>query len=148
VLAFGAANCPGTRYFHTFLRESLADFRQVCRDLKAIAPNGAVVYVAAGSWPYYQLFQYPRHYEWKYFVDASEVDVRDGWGVVGGSLGHGLSPATYIEQYPEWLRPYYRGEAGPPAGWQLIQTKPSLTEPSIPAVRILKLPERDHKTDP
>lgn len=148
VLAFGAANCPGTLYFHTFLRESLADFRQVCRDLKAIAPNGATVYVAAGSWPYYRLFEYPRHYEWKYFVDRPEDAVCDGWGVVGGSLGHGLSPATYIEQYPEWLRPYYRGDVGPPDGWQLIQTKPSLTEPSVPAVRILKLPERDHKTDP
>ena len=148
VLAFGAANYPGTVYFHTFLRDSLADFRQVCRDLKVIAPNKAVVYVAAGSWPYYRLFEYPRHYEWRYFVDRPEVDVHDGWGVVGGSLGHGLSPATYVEQYPEWLRPYYRGEVGPPAGWQLIQTTPSLTEPSIPAVRILKLPEYDHKTDP
>jgi hypothetical protein len=148
VLAFGAANYPGTQYFHTFLRESLADIRQVCHDLKTIAPDGAGVYVAAGTEPYYRLFQYPRHYDLRYFVDRPANDIGDGWGVVGGSLGHGLSPVTYIEQYPEWLRPYYRGDVGPPAGWQLLQTKPSLTEPSVPAVRILKLPEREHKTDP
>lgn len=144
VLAFGAANYPSTQYFHAFLRGSLADIRQVCRDLKAIAPDKAGVYVAAGTEPYYRLFQYPRHYDWRYFVDRPESEVGDGWGVVGGSLGHGLSPVTYVEQYPEWLRPYYRGEVGPPAGWQLIQTKPSLTESSVPAVRILKLPDREH----
>ncbi|MGA2446389.1 MAG: glycosyltransferase family 39 protein [Opitutaceae bacterium] len=148
VLAFGAANYPGTIYFHTFLRDSLADFRQVCSDLKAIAPNGAKVYVAAGSEPYYRLFQYPRHYDWRYFVDGPEDAVCDGWGVVGGSLGHGLSPELYIEQYPEWLRPYYRGQVGPPPGWQLIQTRLSLMDPSIPSVRILKLPRRNEETHP
>jgi hypothetical protein len=148
VLAFGAANYAGTAYFHTYLRDSLADFRQTCRDLKSIAVDGAEVVVAAGSEPYYRLFQYPRHYDWRYFVDEPIEGPWSGWGVVGGFLGHGVSPPTFIEQYPDWLKPYYRGEAGPPPGWRLVHARPCLMDPDTPPVRILKLPESAHSTDP
>lgn len=144
VLAFGVANYPGLRYFHTILRDSLADFRQICGDLKTIAPDKSPVYVAAGSEPYFRLFQYPLHYEWRYFVDAPVDAIRDGWGVVGGSFGVGLSSQAFVDEYPDWLRPYYLAQAGPPPGWHLVLSKPSSADPSIPPVRILELPAHSH----
>jgi hypothetical protein len=148
LLAFGAANYPSVAYFHKMLHGSLEDYRRVCDDLKAIAPDGARIYVAAASEPLYRLFQHPRHYEWKYFVDEPADAVCDGWGVVGGYVGIGASPVTWVEQYPEWLRPYYLGQVGPPPDWQLIQTKPSAVDAGAPTVRILKLPERRKTPDP
>lgn len=140
VLAFAAANYPSTEYFHKLLRESLADLRRACGDLKAMAPDGARIYIAAGSEPYYRLFQYPRHYQLKYFADERQETVSDGWGVVGGFLGIGVSPETVVEQYPAWLRPYYLGQVVPPPGWRLVHTRPSLPDPSTPLIRILGLP--------
>jgi hypothetical protein len=140
VLGFGIANYQSMRYFRTMLRGSLADFRQICSDLKAIAPDKARIFVAAGSEPYFRLFQYPRQYEWKYFVDDSEDHVCRGWGVVGGSLGIGASSETFVEGYPNWLRPYYNGQVGPPSDWRLIQTRPSFPDHHLPPARILELP--------
>jgi 4-amino-4-deoxy-L-arabinose transferase-like glycosyltransferase len=146
VFAFGAANYPGLRYFHKLLRDSLADVRQSCADLKTIAPDGAGIFVGAGSDPYYRLFQYPRHYWWRYFVDAPEDAVCNGWGVVGGSLGMGVSEAC-IDAYPNWLCPYCQGQVGPPAGWRLIKTRPTAAGvPSLSPVRILELPAFPHQT--
>ena len=142
VLAFGAANFPGLQYFHAMLRGSLEDFRQICGDLKTIAPDKARIYVATGSEPYFRLFQYPRHYELKYFADEPADAICDGWGVVGGAQGIGASPETFIEGYPKWLRPYYQGQAGPMPGWRLIHTRPSSQDPGMPPVRILELPAR------
>jgi hypothetical protein len=140
VLAFAAANYPSTEYFHKLLRQSLADLRRACGDLKAMAPDGARIYIAAGSEPYYRLFQYPRHYQLKYFADERQETVSDGWGVVGGFLGIGVSPETVVEQYPAWLRPYYLGQVVPPPGWRLVHMRPSLPDPSTPLIRILGLP--------
>ncbi len=141
VLAFGVANYPSTVFFQGVLRGSLADLRQICHDLKTIAPDGARVYIAAGSEPYFRLFQYPGHYEWKYFSDEQPDTIRSGWGVVGGFLGIGLSPEWFIEDYPDWLRPYYQGKGGPPPGWRLVRTTPSSVGPRMPPVRILRIPE-------
>jgi hypothetical protein len=141
VLAFAAANYPSVRFYHAYMRGSLADLRQACSDLKAIAPDGARIFIVAGSEPFYRVFQYPRHYELKYFVDDREENVRDGWAVVGGFLGIGASPEGFAEGYSEWLRPYYRGQAGPPPHWQLVHTRPSPQDPNSPFLRILKLPE-------
>lgn len=143
VLAFGAANYPGVEYLQTILRGSLADIRRACSELEARAPDRAGIYVAAGSEPYFRLFQYPRHYQWKYFVDEQKDAVCDGWGIVGGSFGIGTSSAV-VDKYPEWLQPYYLGRGGPPPGWQLIFAKPSSVDPSAPALRILELPPRSH----
>ncbi len=140
VLAFGIANYPGTKYFQTMLRSSLADFRQACSDLKTIAPDKARIFIAAGSEPYFRLFQYPRHYQLKYFVDSPADEVCNGWGIVGGSQGIGASPATFIDGYPKWLRPYYQGQAAPPPNWRVIQTRPCFRDASVPPVRILELP--------
>ena len=103
---------------------------------------------AAGMNPYYRVFQYPRHYEFKYFVDEPKDAVRNGWGVVGGFLGIGLSPEVFVEEYSDWLRPYYLGKAGPPPGWKLVHTRPTAAYDGIPPVRILKLPPADGETDP
>jgi hypothetical protein len=145
VLAFGAANYPSTEFYHTVLRSSLADFRHVCRDLRDIAPDGARIFIAAGSDPYYRLFQYPRHYQWKYFVDDPLENIGDGWGVVGGFEGIGASPETFAEGYPTWLRPCYLGKAKPPSGWKLVRALPSPKDPNSPNVRIFKLPELSHQ---
>jgi 4-amino-4-deoxy-L-arabinose transferase-like glycosyltransferase len=148
VLAFGAANYPSLQYFHSLLRGSLMDLRRVCSDLKTIAPDGARIFVAAGSEPYFRVFQYPRHYEWKYFVDGGQEAICNGWGVIGGSSGIGVSPATFAEGYPSWLRPYYLGLAGPASGWQLVSAKASAADPAAPTVRIFKLPECSSPTVP
>jgi hypothetical protein len=146
VLAFGAANYPSMRFFHTLLRGSLADFRHVCDDLKSIAPDGARIFIAAGSDPYYRLFQYPRHYEWKYFVDDTLAGVCDGWGVVGGFQGIGASPETFVDGYPTWLGPCYLGRVKPPSGWQMVHARPSPQDPNSPCVRIFKLPNLSHQS--
>ena len=139
VLVFGLVNYPSTQYFQTFLRRSLADIRLACADMKSFAPDGAIIYIAAGAEPYFRLYQYPRHYQWKYFADEPRAGTCQGWGVVGGFLGYGLSPETFIEDYPEWLRPFYRGEAGPPPDWRLLHTRPSLMPDRSPRVRILAM---------
>jgi hypothetical protein len=148
VLAFGAANYPGMKFFQHALHGSLQDLRNVCKDLRGIAQDGARVYIPAGMNPYYRVFQYPRHYEFKYFVDEPKDAVRNGWGVVGGFLGIGLSPEVFVEEYSDWLRPYYLGKAGPPPGWKLVHTRPTAAYDGIPPVRILKLPPADGETDP
>jgi hypothetical protein len=147
VLTFGLANYSSTRYFRTFLRRSLADIRLACADLKSIAPDGAKIYIAAGAEPYFRLYQYPRHYQWKYFADEPRAGTCQGWGVVGGFLGYGLSPETFIENYPEWLRPFYRGESGPPPDWRLLRARPSLMPDRSPTVRILAMTRPDSEAD-
>jgi hypothetical protein len=141
VLAFGAANYPGLVFFHTLLRGSLADIRQACGDLRTIAPDRARIFIGAGSEPYYRLYQYPRHYELKYYVDDRQENVRNGWGVVGGATGIGVSPETFAEGYPEWLRSYYHEQVPPPPGWELVHSRPSPQDPYSHFVRILKLPQ-------
>jgi hypothetical protein len=148
VFAFGLANFASTRYFHALLRGSLADLREVCSDLKTIAPDQARIFIAAGSEPFYRLFEYPRHYELKYFIDGPPEDVCDGWGVVGGSLGVGSSQETFVMQYPVWLRPYYNDQAEPPPGWRTIRKRPSSVDRDLPPVRIVELPARSPEIHP
>ena len=148
ILGFGAANYPSMEYFHKILRGSLADLRLACSDLKTLAPDGAQVYMIAGSDPYYRLFQYPRHYQWKYFVDDPLDKVCNGWGIVGGSQGIGASPETFPEGYPDWLRPIYLGRAPAPPKWTLVHTRPSPQDPNSPLVRIFRLPLQNPQAAP
>jgi len=137
--AFAVSSFPSATFFQAMLRRSMADIRQACAVVGAVAPDGASVFVPAGAEPFFRLYQYPHHYGWKYFSDEQQASDCAGWGVVGTSLGIGLSPECFFESYPEWLRPYYYEKAAPPSGWRLLRTWESVQDQVAPSVRILKL---------
>ncbi|MBK8477964.1 MAG: glycosyltransferase family 39 protein [Opitutaceae bacterium] len=140
LVAFAIANYPCTVYFHRLFTGSLADIRRGIAEVGAIAPNGAQVYIPAGTEPFYQLYQYPKRYALSYFPESSPALVREGWAILGGSLGRGLSSASFIEQYPPWLRPYYEEKEPCPSGWTLHATTPStIPDDHLPPVRVLKI---------
>ena len=138
---FAAANYPSTDFFCHKLRGSLSEFRSAIDYLKTVASNGSAIYTATGQETLCRIFEYPKQYSWNYFTGHSMESVCGGWGLVSGFHGVGSAPDTVSDNFPVWLRPYYKGKEGPPPGWRLVKTIERTEHFDAPPMRILKLPD-------
>ena len=146
IAALAVANLNPTIYFHERLRGSLDDVRKGIDMVRKHAPPGAKVLAASGMDPFYRLFQYPQTYRWGYLDDYAANTPSDGFALVGGSNGIGLSLEVVGSRYPEWVRGYYEARSPAPQGWVLLEQTESNEAPFLKPIRLLRLPAT--KADP
>lgn len=125
VLVFAVLNWPRLTSLHTYLRASLQDMRLACELVRQSVPDGTQLFIPATTEAYYQLLLYPHHHRLSYYVDFNAENFpKEGYGIIGGGQGIGISSGETPSFYPAHLRPFLESEAPPPADWTILAMAP------------------------
>lgn len=139
VLVFAVLNWPHLVSLHAFLRGSLQDMRLSCALVRQAVPDGAQLFIPATTEAYYQLLLYPHKHKLSYFVDYNyENFPREGYGIVGGGHGIGISAGDTPSFYPEGLRPFLAEEVPAPPGWKVLAFSPGSAAQVARPIRIVR----------
>jgi Dolichyl-phosphate-mannose-protein mannosyltransferase len=138
VLAFAVLNWPRLTSLHAYLRGSLQDTRLACELVRQSVPDGVQLFIPATTESYYQLLLYPHHHRLGYYVDYNSGNFpEEGFGIVGGGQGIGISSSEAPSCYPERLRPFLAELAPPPPGWKILAFAPGSPSQAAMPIRIV-----------
>jgi hypothetical protein len=139
IFAFAVLNWPRLTTLHDYLRGSMQDTRLACELVRQSVPDGTQLFIPATTEAYYQLLLYPHRHRLSYYVDyGSENFPKEGYGVIGGGHGIGISSSETPSFYPAHLRPFLENQAPPPDGWTIMAFAPGSPEQDGRQIRIMR----------